>query len=171
MLVLGKDAQIGVRGHANAGLLEVEAGLALAARPQVYGRNLMRSRDNGVGEIELSIELERAGLNGERARGCARLGGLVHDPHPGSEPGQPKGEDKAGWTGANDQDIACLHVRLLKIQARRNQIQIGRNKIQAERNKNKIRRNKIQEKIRAPAYHLSRLFNWLHHEWRRAAPR
>ena len=55
MLVLGKDAQIGVRGHANAGLLEVEAGLALAARPKVYRRNLMRSRDNGVGKIELPV--------------------------------------------------------------------------------------------------------------------
>jgi hypothetical protein len=118
VLVLRKDAQIRVRGQAHANVLEVEAGLALAARPKVYGGNLMRSRDNGAGKIELPVEFERAGLNGERARGRARLGGLVDDPHARAELGQPKGEDKAGRTGANDQDIASHDSRLPRARRR-----------------------------------------------------
>ena len=135
VFVLRKDAQRGVRGQADADLLEVYARLAFATRPKVDRGNFTRSCDDGVGEIELAVKLERAGLNGERARGGPRLGGLVHDSHPGPELGQPEGEDKAGRTGADYQDIASFHLRLLNS---------GATKSKSGATKSKARRNKIK---------------------------
>ena len=56
MFVLRKDAQKGVRGQADADLLEVQARLAFASRPEVDRGNFTRSCDDGVGEIELAVE-------------------------------------------------------------------------------------------------------------------
>ncbi len=61
----------------------------------------MGSFDNGVGKIELTVELERAGLNCERSRGRARFISLVHDSHSGAELCQPEGQDEAGWASAD----------------------------------------------------------------------
>ena len=113
VLVLGKDPQRGVRGQADADLLEGNASLAPAARPKVDRGNLMGSCDDVVGEIELTVKLERAGLNGERSRSRARFAGLVHDPHFCAELCQPEGQDEAGWAGADHQNVATRHFRLL----------------------------------------------------------
>ena len=81
VLVLRENAQIRVRGHPDADLLEVYARLALAARPKIDRGNLMRPlrqrrrRDRAAGRARAS------GPERERARGRPRLGGLVHDPH------------------------------------------------------------------------------------------
>ena len=137
MFVLRKDTQIGVRGDAHADLLEVQAGLALAARPEIDPGDPMAFCHNFVGEIELAVKFECSSLNGECARGRPRLGSLVHDPHSGAELGQPQRQDEAGRAGSGYQDIASLHPGSAN-QIGRTDFQIQRNKIQAGRNKIKV---------------------------------
>ena len=166
VFVLREDAQIGVRGQADADLLEVYARLAFAARPKIDCGNFTRSCDNGVGEIELPVKLERAGLNGERARGRARLGGLVHDSRPHPELGQPQGEDKPGRTGADHQNVTSFHLRLLNSGATKSKSgatksKRGATKSKAGRNKNQASRNKIQTRIQAPFLPPIPAFQWV----------
>ena len=113
VLVLRKDPQRGVRAQADADLLEGDARRLPAARPKVDRGNLVGSFDNGVGKIELTVELERAGLNCKRSRGRAGFAGLIHDPHSCAELCQPEGQDEAGWAGADHQNVATRHRRLL----------------------------------------------------------
>ncbi len=65
----------------------------------------MAARDHRVGEIELAVEFERAGLHRQGARGGARLCGLVDDAHPDAELGQPKRQHEPGRPGADDQNV------------------------------------------------------------------
>ena len=62
----------------------------------------MALRDDRVGEIELLVQLKRARLHGQRARGGAGLGGLVDDAHLDAEFCQPKRQHQSGRTGADD---------------------------------------------------------------------
>ena len=63
------------------------------------------ARDDFVGDAELAVELERAGVDDEGARGRARFGGFVDDADADAEPGEPEGEDEAGGAGADDQHL------------------------------------------------------------------
>jgi hypothetical protein len=63
------------------------------------------SRDHGLRKVELLIELERAGLDCKRARGCAGFRRLVDDANPYALPGQPKRKNEPGWARANDQNL------------------------------------------------------------------
>ncbi|RWX64036.1 hypothetical protein EN780_22010 [Mesorhizobium sp. M4B.F.Ca.ET.089.01.1.1] len=58
-----------------------------------------------VDDADLAVELQRAGLDRERARGLAGSGGLVEDAHRHAEPGQPQRQRQAGRTGAGNQDL------------------------------------------------------------------
>ena len=66
--------------------------------------SLNTARNRGVIQPDLVIELERPRLNGERARSCPRLGGLVDDSYFDAESRQPEREHQPGWTGPGDQD-------------------------------------------------------------------
>jgi hypothetical protein len=69
-------------------------------------------------EIELTVEFERAGLNGERSRGRSRFRGLVQDSHLGAKLCQPQGQDEAGWARADYQNVAVRHTRLIALLGR-----------------------------------------------------
>src|SRR5579871_1637095 len=79
VLVLRKDMQERVGCQARADIFEFEMRHRLAFDPEIDRRHLVSTRDHGLGEIELLIELERARLNREGARGGAGLGGVVDD--------------------------------------------------------------------------------------------
>ena len=62
---------------------------SIARGPFRAPRWAARSLDNGVGEVELPVKLERPGLNGERPRTRAGRLSLVEDPHLGAELREP----------------------------------------------------------------------------------
>jgi hypothetical protein len=80
-----------------------------APDPESDARNLDTGLDDRSSKVDLSIEFQGAGLDGHRARGGARLGGLVHDPHWHPEPGQPEGEHEAGGPRPDDQYTTVGH--------------------------------------------------------------
>src|SRR5262249_17907780 len=81
----------------------------LALDPEIDGRHPVPARDHLLGEIELPIELERARLHRERARGGARLGGLVDDADFDARLGKPQRKHAAGWSRADDQNFGLYH--------------------------------------------------------------
>jgi hypothetical protein len=54
------------------------------------------------------VELERASLYRQGARGGARLSGFIDDPHRDAESGQPEREYETGRPGPDDQDRAWV---------------------------------------------------------------
>ena len=58
--------------------------------------------DDFVGDAELAVELERAGVDDEGAGGGARLGDFVDDANADAEAREPEGEVEAGGAGADD---------------------------------------------------------------------
>ena len=87
MLVLGEDLEEGVWRQVRANRLERQARHGLALHPEIDGRNLVASRHNGVGEVQLAIEFERPRLNRQGPRGGPWFGRLVDDAHLGAELG------------------------------------------------------------------------------------
>ncbi len=113
MLVLGKDVEERVGGKSGADVLESQAGLLLAFHPKVDGGDLVTQGQDGVGEIQLAVELEGPGLDRQGSRGRAGLRGFVDDPARYAEPGQPQSQDEAGGTGTHDQNVAVFrHTRV-----------------------------------------------------------
>ena len=68
--------------------------------------------DYGIREIELAVELKRAGLNGQGAGGGAGLCGFVDNANPDAESGQPKRQHQTGWAGTDDQNVRLRHLVL-----------------------------------------------------------
>ena len=56
VLVLRKNPEVGLRGHADADLLEGDASLSPAARSKVDRGHLASPFDDGVGKIEPTIK-------------------------------------------------------------------------------------------------------------------
>ena len=56
-----------------------------------------------IRDPDLAVELERARLDAQGTGGGSRLGILVDDPYPDTEPREPQGERQAGGTGADDE--------------------------------------------------------------------
>jgi hypothetical protein len=69
-------------------------------QPHAGGKHILDDAD-------LAVELERAGLDGERTRCHAWTCGLVEDADRHAETGEPEGKRQPGWSGASDQ-----HFRL-----------------------------------------------------------
>jgi len=65
----------------------------------------MPTRHNRLGEVELTVEFQRARLDGQRARCRARSVGLVDDPHGHALPAEPESEHQAGRSGPRDQHL------------------------------------------------------------------
>ena len=60
-------------------------------------------------EIELAIEFKCTRLDRCCTRSGPRLRGLVDDAHIDPKLGQPKRQNKAGWAGSNNQNVAHCH--------------------------------------------------------------
>src|SRR5262249_8499204 len=69
MLILGEDLQEGVRRHAGSQRIQRNFRLAHALDPEIASWHLMALGDDGFREVELPVELECAGLDGEGTRG------------------------------------------------------------------------------------------------------
>src|SRR5262249_22805750 len=111
-LALWKILKETVARKRRADLFEKNARPGFALDPEPDGRDLVTARDNEIGEVELTVEFERARVDGERTRRGAGLRGLVDDAQLHSELGQPECEDETGGPGADNQDIAPRHVLL-----------------------------------------------------------
>ena len=118
VLVLGEDVEEGVGRQAGADSFKREPRRRFTLDPKIDGGDLVARRDHGLGEIELAVEFERAGLHRQSARGRTRLGGLVDNAHIDAELGQPKCQHQTRRARADDKNIAShdllLHVWLLK---------------------------------------------------------
>ena len=79
MLVLGEDEHIGEWAEALAEGAEFDVADALAFYPEIHGFELVAFADDFIGEAELAVELERAGVDDESTGGGARLGDFVDD--------------------------------------------------------------------------------------------
>ena len=79
VLVLGEDEHKGERAEALAEVAEFDVADVLAFYPEVYGFELVAFVDDFVGDAELAVELEGAGMDDEGPGGGARFGGFVDD--------------------------------------------------------------------------------------------
>ena len=105
VLILGKDQRVREWAEACAHVAEEKTRLVLAGHPEIRGNELPPTLDDRAGEAELSIQLKRARLHGNRARRRLRLRLLVHDPHAHTQPRKPQGQHQAGRPRANDEDV------------------------------------------------------------------
>jgi hypothetical protein len=79
VLILRKDQHVRKCRRTLAERAKIDMRDLLPGHPQVDRCETDRGVDDGVGDAELPVELERARMNDERARRRSRLGGLVHD--------------------------------------------------------------------------------------------
>ena len=79
VLVLREDVQERIARQLGADLCKRDPRLVASPDPQVDRRHLVAPFDDGIGQIELAIELERASVDGQCARRGPRCGGLVDD--------------------------------------------------------------------------------------------
>ena len=87
MLVLGEDEHVRKGAGALAEGAEFDVADVLAFfYPEVDGFELVAFADDFVGEAELAVELEGAGVDDEGARGRARFGGFVDDADANAQP-------------------------------------------------------------------------------------
>ena len=63
------------------------------------------ARDNGIGNSDLPVALERARLHGEGAGGCRRLSKPVNDSYARAEPCQPQRQHEARRSRSDDEDV------------------------------------------------------------------
>ncbi len=105
LLVLREDQHEREGALVRADVSQHGAAAVLAARPHVDGGELHAARDRLVGEPERAVELERARVHDEGARGRSRGARLVDDAHGDAAAGEPQGEHQSRWPGADDEDL------------------------------------------------------------------
>jgi hypothetical protein len=105
VLVLREDEREGKGAEACAELAEDGAGDAIAGDPEVDGFDLAAALDDGIGEAELRVELEGAGLDGESSGGGPGFWCLVDDADAYAEPSEPESEYETGWACSGDKDV------------------------------------------------------------------
>ena len=109
MLILRVNQHVWIRAHPGTDVAESDARGFPAAHPQVGGGEMEPFSDQGVGDTHLPIQLEGAGVHHQRARGSPGLGRFVDNAHAHAEALEPKRQDKAGGSGAGDQNIGVRH--------------------------------------------------------------
>ena len=82
-----------------------------AGHPEIDGGHLPSALDDRVREADLAVQLERACLHGERARGRSRLRRLVDDSHADTQPRQPQRQHQARRSCADDEDVSAFAHR------------------------------------------------------------
>ncbi len=111
VVVLGEAEHERVRAEALADVTERDDGHLARPVAEVEAIEPEAAGDDVVGDAELAVELEGAGLDGHRAGRLARAGVSVDQAERTPRPRQPEGEDQAGRAGADDQDVAVHAVR------------------------------------------------------------
>ncbi len=106
--VLGKGDRKGKRRAPLADEAERDAGRPRAFNPEIDGRDRYPAFHDQVGDSELPVELERAGLNRQRARRRTCFGRPVDDAHGNAAARQPEREGESRRAGADDQDRCLL---------------------------------------------------------------
>jgi len=109
VLVLREDQDVRVRGRAGAERAQLDMRNVPAADPEIQGIEADGRVDDGIGDAELAIELERARVHDERAGRRCDGGGLVDDAHAHTRAGEAQREHEAGRTRAGDQDVDVVH--------------------------------------------------------------
>ena len=109
VLVLRKNDHVGKRADAGAHIAEVHARGVTPLGPEIDGGKPQSALDDRVGEADLPVELECSRMHNERARRRAGLGNFIDDAHANAASRKPQREDKAGGSGAGDQDIGIGH--------------------------------------------------------------
>jgi len=110
VLILRKNQQVRKRAQTLAHFPEDGTRRLPAGHPEICRDYPPATFDDGVGEADLAVELERPSLHGKRARRRPRFRSLVDNPHAHAEPRQPQGQDQARRPCADDEDV-CLARR------------------------------------------------------------
>jgi hypothetical protein len=113
MFVLRKDMQERIPREILAHRSEVEMDFPFALHPQIHRGNLVSCLEHRIGEIELTVKLERARMHRQRPRGGSGRGGLVDDAAGDAHLRQPQGQHQSGGPGADNQDVAFFHRHIL----------------------------------------------------------
>ncbi|SPO55911.1 protein of unknown function [Pseudomonas sp. JV551A1] len=79
------------------------------ACPHVHGRGFIAGLYHWLGQTELAIKLQRAGLNSHGARSFARPTALVDDPYGDALPVEPKSKNQPGRTGSDNENVGLRH--------------------------------------------------------------
>jgi hypothetical protein len=70
--------------------------------PEVRGCHFATSRDDGIRQSNLTIELARARLHGDRPRRRRRLHRFIYDRHRHAESREPQGQNQTRWPCTDD---------------------------------------------------------------------
>jgi hypothetical protein len=80
-----------------------------AACPHVHGWGFIAGLYHWLGQIELAIELQRAGLNSHGTRSFTRPTALVDDPYADALPVEPKSKNQPGRAGSDNEYVGLRH--------------------------------------------------------------
>ena len=105
VFVLRKNQDIGIRTDVFANVAKRGAGDPPTSDPQIHAGCRPAARDNGIGNSDLPVQLERSRLYGEGAGGCRRLSKPVNDSHARPEPCQPQRQHEARRSRSDDEDV------------------------------------------------------------------
>src|SRR6185437_3852573 len=111
MLVLGKNQRIRERAATRAHVAEDGTCSPLARHPKICREHLPSTLDDWIDEVHLTVQFERACLNGKSARRCPGSVRLVDDPDSYAEPGQPEGQDQARRPCADNKNVCPVSRR------------------------------------------------------------
>ncbi|MNQ91801.1 hypothetical protein D3C85_1071980 [compost metagenome] len=109
VLVLREDFQEWIGRQALADSVQRQARDLLALDPEVGGRHQVALLHDGVGQVQLAVQLQGAGLHGQCAGSGAGFEGLVDDAHGNAQFAEPECQYQPGRAGADDQYVAMLH--------------------------------------------------------------
>ena len=109
VFVLRKNLQKRIGGKALAQGVERNARGRSPSNPQIDRRRSMPAFDDSLGEVELAIKFERAGLDRKSPGRQARRQSLVEDAHLYPELRQPERERQSGGAGADDENVNARH--------------------------------------------------------------
>ena len=90
-------------------MAEDRARTAFARHPEVHRPHAVAALDDAASEIDLAVELEGTGLNGECPRGGAGLRRPVDEAHRHFQVSEPQGEHQAGGSGPDDEHSGVGH--------------------------------------------------------------
>ncbi len=83
--------------------------------PQVGGNELASLLHDFIRDAELSVELERAGVDDQGSGRCARFGNFVDDADADAAAREPEREKQSGGTGADDEDLGLGHRKVCEV--------------------------------------------------------